>query len=134
MLETIGLIVQLVGVPLALIGLWLSSRSAARSQDLQVILSFVESLREKWEGSWADLLDRIDALPDAIFIPEVFTPNGDGAYDTWQCSWTDEVDPAGWSMVVYNRSGGEVHRMPLNEQWDGGTLPDAVFWWKLIDE
>lgn len=64
MLETLGHSVQILGVPLALIGLWLSARSSAKSQDLQVILNFVESFREKWEGGWADLLDRVEAIPD----------------------------------------------------------------------
>ena len=89
MLETIGLIVQLVGVPLALIGLWLSSRSAARSQDLQVILSFVESFREKWEGSWADLLDRIEALPDER--SHTFGSDKDERELTYMLNWIDWI-------------------------------------------
>lgn len=60
-METVLVWVQILGLPIAIIGILISVRSAARSQDIQVILSFVDSFREKWEGGWADLLDELEA-------------------------------------------------------------------------
>lgn len=88
MLETLGLIVQLVGVPLALIGLWLSARSSARSQDLQVILNFVDSFREKWENGWADLLDRIEDQQEG---EQIFGSDENRKELTYMLNWIDWV-------------------------------------------
>lgn len=89
MLETIGLGVQLIGVPLALIGLWLSSRSAARSQDLQVILSFVESFRDKWENGWSGLLETLEALPEEREHP--FGSAENERQLTYMLNWIDWI-------------------------------------------
>ena len=89
MLEKIGLILQMTGVPLALIGLWLSSRSAARSQDLQVILNFVDSFREKWENGWADLLDRLEAQTEASVDP--LSDDANRRELTYVLNWIDWV-------------------------------------------
>lgn len=81
--------------------------------------------------------DTINLNPEGqpIFIPEVFTPNGDGINDTWQIQLQQDVDPNNYTMLVFNRGGGLVYTMsPLIDTWDGGTLPDAVYWWKLIDD
>lgn len=73
-----------------------------------------------------------------IFVPELMSPNDDGFNDTWLIQWTDEINPNDYSMEVYNRSGGLVHRMErLRQDWDGTsfngstTLPDGVYWWRL---
>lgn len=58
--ETLSVWVQLLGLPIAVLGIWLSMRNSARSQDIQVMLNFVDSFREKWEGGWSDLLDDLE--------------------------------------------------------------------------
>ena len=70
-------------------------------------------------------------LEQPFFVPEVFTPNGDGQNDIWQVVWLDQVSPVDYSIRVFNRSGGEVHRMSAFDQWDGGALPDGVYWWLI---
>lgn len=72
-------------------------------------------------------------LEDRFFIPEVFTPNGDGQNDEWRVFWQDGTIPTGFEMVLFNRSGGEVHRMDAAGSWDGGRVPDGVYWWRLSD-
>lgn len=54
--------VDIFGLPIAVAGIWLSMRNAARSHDVQVILSFVDSFRTKWEGGWSDLLLRLEPV------------------------------------------------------------------------
>jgi len=70
-------------------------------------------------------------LEERFFIPEVFTPNGDGQNDEWRVVWQDGTIPTGYQMVVFNRAGGEVHRMDAAGSWDGGRVPDGVYWWRL---
>lgn len=80
--------------------------------------------------------DTINLNPEGqeIFIPEVFTPNGDGVNDRWRIQLQQDIDPADYTMLVFNRGGGLVYSMsPINDNWQGDDLPDAVYWWKLID-
>ncbi len=69
-----------------------------------------------------------------FFVPEVITPNGDGKNDQWQVVWRDQVDPMQYEIIVFNRAGGEVHRMAATSSWDGGTVPDGVYWWLILSQ
>jgi|GEM_PF-4623021 len=67
-----------------------------------------------------------------IFIPGVMTPNGDTYNDTWQVQWSSDVSPDDYTIILYNRAGGEVFRMsPIHPNFTGGSLPDGVYWWIL---
>lgn len=78
---------------------------------------------------------QVNPIDQPIFVPEVFTPNGDGVNDFWQIQWRQDFDLTQYRMLVYNRSGAEVLDMsPVVPTWDGGTLPDGVYWWKLLNE
>jgi gliding motility-associated-like protein len=69
-----------------------------------------------------------------IFIPQAMTPDGNGINDVWEIRWTDSADPADYHIELFNRAGGKVLDMqPLNSHWDGGGLPDGVYWWVLKD-
>ena len=43
---------QLIGIPVAAIGILLSARSADRARNLQITLSIVESFSTRWEQGW----------------------------------------------------------------------------------
>lgn len=74
----------------------------------------------------------LSVIAAPFFIPEVFTPDGNGQNDTWKIMATGLADPSEYEILLFNRGGGMVHRMhPLNDQWNGGSLPDGVYWWKL---
>ena len=69
-----------------------------------------------------------------VFIPEVMTPNGDGRNDVWEIRYDSDIDPASYIIEVFNRSGGKEYTLlRLDEQWNGGSLPDGVYWWILKD-
>ena len=87
------------------------------------------------EGCFGDTVTiPLETLYDPIFIPQVFTPNGDGQNDSWQVRWTSSIDPKDYELLVFNRAGGQVARIaPLGSYWDGGNLPDGVYWWTLRD-
>lgn len=81
--------------------------------------------------------DTIRINPDnkPIFIPEVFTPNDDNSNESWLIQWNNDINPADFTMIVYNRSGGEVYRMnPVHPNWNGGSVPDGVYLWTLVSE
>jgi hypothetical protein len=73
-----------------------------------------------------------DTLP--IFVPEVFTPDGSGKNDTWMITCLPGIDPADYKMHLFNGAGGKVLQMDgLRQDFDGGSLPDGVYWWVLQD-
>lgn len=71
----------------------------------------------------------------AIYIPEVMTPNDDGRNDTWLIRYEDGVNPNGYILELYNRSNGGILATieNLDDTWNGGGLPDGVYWWILKD-
>ncbi len=87
------------------------------------------------EGCQGDTLKATYLFLEApFFIPEVITPNGDGKNDLWQVLWRDQINPNQFEVLVFNRAGGEVHRMGATSSWDGGTVPDGVYWWLVRDQ
>lgn len=69
-----------------------------------------------------------------VFVPEVFTPDGDDFNETWYIQVRSGIDPNNYTLELFNRAGGLVFKMdPLNTTWDGGDLPDGVYWWSLRD-
>jgi gliding motility-associated-like protein len=69
-----------------------------------------------------------------VFIPEAMTPDGNGMNDVWEIRWTADVRPDDYHIELFNRAGGKVLDMsPLHSGFDGGALPDGVYWWLLKD-
>lgn len=68
-----------------------------------------------------------------LFIPEVFTPNADGANDTWEIVYTRRtIDPANYEVQVFNRNGIKVfHADALPENWDGENLPAGAYYYLI---
>jgi len=100
----------------------------------QIIFTITPNTNE-CEGVEYDTLIQVNPVEFPIFVPEVFTPNGDFINDTWQIQWRSDFPLELYTMEVFNRSGAQVFSMsPVTPDWDGGTLPDGVYWWKLLDE
>jgi gliding motility-associated-like protein len=61
-----------------------------------------------------------DAIP--VYVPNVFTPNGDGINDVWQIitvsnCWLE------WDIKIFNRWGNMIYQMTSPDQvWDGKTM------------
>ncbi len=64
-----------------------------------------------------------------IFIPEVITPNGDGANDLWQIGTDDGVELT--AISIFNRAGGKVADLNPNEEWDANNCADGVYFYVI---
>jgi gliding motility-associated-like protein len=68
-----------------------------------------------------------------IFIPPIFTPTGDGTYDTWKPTNTENYPDI--KFIVYDRYGRVVGTFGAGQSWDGtynGTeLPMGDYWYVL---
>jgi len=54
-----------------------------------------------------------------IYIPNAFTPNGDGVNDYFH-PYGNNIDPDDYQMLIFNRWGMQIFRSDnLNTPWDG---------------
>lgn len=68
---------------------------------------------------------------DALFVPNIFTPNADGFNDTFVVGC---LEPGTATLQVYNRWGRLVYESGENQyanQWDGRQLPDGLYYYYL---
>lgn len=56
----ISFLVQIIGIPIALIGLFVSARSSAKSRNLTILISLIDKFQQKWEHSWDETLRAIE--------------------------------------------------------------------------
>ncbi len=86
----------------------------------------------------ADTLCRyisVEGDPD-IFVPNTFTPNNDGANDTF-LPILNGFNGWDYSLLIFDRWGNEIHRTSdRNEGWNGESrgidMPIGVYVWKVI--
>jgi gliding motility-associated-like protein len=63
---------------------------------------------------------------DSIFIPNVFTPNGDGINDKFE-AWTTSDDV---QINVLNRYGQGIFRFDNSSGWTGDGFPSGTYYWQ----
>jgi gliding motility-associated-like protein len=62
-----------------------------------------------------------------MVIPNIFTPNGDGANDVWEVP--DLKKYISNEVVIFDRWGKKVFEANnYNNEWDGGKLGDGVYY------
>lgn len=67
-----------------------------------------------------------------LFIPNAFTPNGDGIHDTWQIKGWEQFDE--FTVEIFNRWGSIVYRSPRsyapwNGTYKGDMMPVATYYY-----
>lgn len=73
-----------------------------------------------------DILDN-----EEIFVPNVFTPNGDGLNDAFYVKLGDRP-VSSFDFTITNRNGKTLfHAENPDFKWDGGNLPSGVYYWGM---
>ena len=71
-----------------------------------------------------------------LYIPNIFTPNGDGDNDTFYILNLENYgENAGIQMKITNRWGRQIYRSGNYtnvEAWNGGNYPDGVYFYHMI--
>jgi gliding motility-associated-like protein len=75
------------------------------------------------------LAQRVIFFPkDTVWVPNVFTPNGDDSNPTFKVS----TNAKNYSLEIINRWGEGVYSGTKESlPWDGGTNPSGVYFWNL---
>ncbi|SHG44746.1 gliding motility-associated C-terminal domain-containing protein [Chryseolinea serpens] len=71
----------------------------------------------------------IQFAQDTLFVPNIFTPNGDDKNPVFRVETTATIN----SLVIYNRYGDQIF-LTSSGQWDGGDAPSGVYYWRLLYE
>ncbi len=82
------------------------------------------------DGCVDTLVAEISVQDFELEVPNVFTPNGDGVNDTYEIPLLERYISN--ELVVFNRWGQKVFEASnYSNQWDGGRLPDGVYYYIL---
>ena len=77
-------------------------------------------------------------LPDGVYIPNAFTPDGNQINDVWSLALPQEIEG---EMVVFDRWGEQVVSQWVSqdqaEAWDGNNslgepCPPGIYGWRLM--
>ncbi len=67
---------------------------------------------------------------NVLTVPNVFSPNGDGNYDTWQVVNLENFPDN--DLTVLNRWGNEVYKVKgYRNGWDGSNLTEGTYYYLL---
>ncbi len=74
----------------------------------------------------------VEVLPESedVFIPDVFTPNGDGTNDYWAIIPADGVELE--KITIFNSLGGTVVEISAPQEWDAAGCPDGTYYYVAI--
>lgn len=76
---------------------------------------------------------RVNIVDCSVFVPNVFTPNGDGKNDTFAIRYNPEVG-ARWRVVIYNRWGRLIYQAePYQNNWTAENCPVGLYYYLLSD-
>ena len=80
-----------------------------------------------------------DVLLDTLYIPNVFTPNGDGKNDYFEIGGADNPCTDFNKLTIYNRWGKKVFEAEGSQlRWDGtvngNRLTEGVYFYVLEGE
>ncbi len=97
--------------------------------DQRLVGSFVlDEYSENRDNIKVELL--IAIIENPVFIPNAFTPNGDGVNDVFIIRGLESYNQA--DLSVFNRWGNEVYRNTnYKNTWDGNNLNEGTYYYKL---
>ena len=104
-----------------------SFREATHTSVLEVVTAGSFKLRATTRYCEAEtLIQEVEFLKeDSLWLPNVFTPNGDGYNDDFSV-FTNNDD---YVLQIFNRYGQELYKDFNNRPWDGGNHPTGLYFW-----
>ena len=73
-----------------------------------------------------------ESCAQELWMPNAFTPNGDGLNDRLLPIFSHPDEIEGFEMMVYDRWGSMVFlTKDINAGWDGGDLPRGMYVWVI---
>lgn len=82
------------------------------------------------ENKCFSVSDTVVVMLREIFIPNIFTPNGDGLNDTFQINEIHSRDV--WTIDVYNRYGDLVFQdLNYKNTWSGSSMAEGIYYYHL---
>ncbi|MDX2285501.1 MAG: PKD domain-containing protein [Bacteroidia bacterium] len=105
---------------------------APGEQDIQVIANSSDGCADTATIS-LDVIDEEEAECRLFTVPDIFTPNGDGANDELVIGTRADIDADQFRIRIYNRSGGLVYNGLVSAFWDGAGAADGPYWYLITD-
>lgn len=100
------------------------------------LIEYEALLTVRDEYGCRDTISKVIVPPTQVYVPNSFTPNGDGINDLFRVVSPDAVEI---ELAIYNRWGQEVHRSTGTDvfwngsnQNDGYFVPNGVYVYKLV--
>ena len=94
---------------------------------------FVTQSLEGCIGDTCSLTVRVGEI--SPIIPGAITPNNDNCNDTWAFLGLNSIQSQKFSVKVFNRGGGLVFESEAyDNNWNGGAVPDGVYWYIVQDK
>jgi gliding motility-associated-like protein len=114
---------------------WVDKESAKTKEPIIYDLAFSKHVAYVKDDNGCQTKFEFLMEPPAIFIPEYFTPNGDGINDTWEIGNLTEVYPNA-HIQIFDRFGKLLVDMTGEENsWDGTynghKLPSTDYWYVI---
>ena len=75
----------------------------------------------------AALVFSMNAMSQEVYIPNAFTPNGDGINDTWKPEFGDTLNVKDYNLEIYDRSGIQVFQSSNPNVWWDGLPFDTIY-------
>ena len=75
----------------------------------------------------AALVFSMNAMSQDVYIPNAFTPNGDGINDTWKPEFSDTLNVKGYNLEIYDKSGVQVFKSTNPNIWWDGLPFDTIY-------
>nr|MDQ3189964.1 gliding motility-associated C-terminal domain-containing protein [Bacteroidota bacterium] len=113
---------------------WSEGQSSSEITEIKAG-EFIVTTLDANKCSLADTISLLDVLSDeCLFIPNAFSPNGDGDHDMWVIENMDSYTNV--KVEVYNRWGNIVFSSnDYANDWDGkrngNELPGGVYFYSL---
>ena len=68
----------------------------------------------------------VEFVPDSVYVPNVFTPNGDDYNPTFKVMSPFQIV----QLKIFNRYGAEIYSA-AGPEWDGGNAPSGTYFWHI---